>query len=145
MEFLSETLIVVVVLVAVAIAAVTFEAADPIEFWNRLAERYAADSRPDSARYAGQQILFGGPRGFLKPLSRDASFDVAIDDFGLWIAARGIDAQGAPLVIKIPGTHVRPAGRRGQGQVFELYAEPPVRIAVTGELAAELLQKSQPA
>ena len=145
MEYLNETLIVLAVLVAVAIAAVKFEPADPFEVWNRLAERYAASDRPSSIQYAGQQILFGGPRGFLKPLSPEASFDVAIDEFGLWLAARGLDAQGAPLVLKIPGTHVRAAGRRGRGQLFELYAEPPVRIAVTGELAAQLLQKSRPA
>jgi hypothetical protein len=145
MEYMAETLTVLAILVAVAVAAVAFEPANPVEHWTRLAEHYATDGRPDSIQYSAQQILFGGPRGSLKPLGPDASFDVAIDDFGLWLAGRGIDADGTPRTLRIPGTHVRPAGRRGMAQLFKLYAEPPVRIAVVGELGAELLKKSQPA
>lgn len=144
MEYFSETLVVLLILVSVAVAAVMFEPADPLDAWRRLAERYGTSDRPSNAQHAMQQIQFGGPRGTLKPLSPDATFDVAIDDFGLWIAARGIDAGDVSPTLKIPGTHVRPAGKRKNGFVFKLYAEPPVRILVEGELGSELLRKSQP-
>lgn len=144
MEYFGETLIVVMVLVGVAVAAIMFEPADPLDNWRRLAERYGTGDRPANVQYAMQQILFGGQRGALKPLGPSATFDVAIDDYGLWIMARDIDAAASAPILRIPGTHVRAAGRRGEAYLFKLFAEPPVRIGVGGELAADLLQKSQP-
>jgi hypothetical protein len=143
MEYFGETLMVVMVLVAVAVAAIMFEPADPLDNWRRLAERYGTGDRPANVQYVTQQVLFGGPRGALKPLEPNATFDVAIDEYGLWIMARDIDAVAPAPTLKIPGTHVRTAGKRGQAYLFKLFAEPPVRIGVGGELAAELLQKSQ--
>ena len=89
---------------------------------------------------AGQ---FGGPRGALKPLNQSATFDVEIDEFGLSLAGRGIGSEDSRDIVRGPGTHVRPAGKRKQGYVFKLYAEPPVRILVSGELGSEMLRKSQ--
>ena len=143
MEYFSETLVVLLILVAVAVAAVAFEPADPLDNWKRLTERYAANGWPGSPQFTMQQIHFGGPRGALKPLSESATFDVEIDDVGLCLAGRGIGAEDTPDIIRIPGTHVRPAGKRKQGYVFKLFAEPPVRILVSGELGSEMLRKSQ--
>ena len=143
MEYLGETIIVFLILIAVAVATVMFEPADPLDHWRRLVERYATSDRPGGVQFEMQQIAFGGPRGALKPLGVSATFDVAIDDYGLWILARGIDTADTSRRIAIPGTHVRPAGKRKQGFVFKLYAEPPVRILVGGELGSELLRKSQ--
>ena len=143
MEYFGETLIVLLILVAVAVAAVMFEPADPLENWKRLNERYGTSSWPGNPQFTMQQIQFGGPRGGLKPLSSSAAFDVEIDEFGLCLAGRGIGAEGGPEVIRVPGTHVRPAGKRKQGYVFKLYAEPPVRILVAGEVGAELLRRAQ--
>jgi hypothetical protein len=143
MEYLGETLIVLLILVAVAVAAVMFEPADPLDNWRRLAERYGTNDRPANAQYPMQQVLFGGPRSGLKPLAPGANFDIAVDDYGLWIAARGIDAGGSSPTLKIPGTHVKPAGKRKSGFVFKLFAEPPVRILVAGEAGSELMRRSQ--
>ena len=145
MEYFSETLIVLFILVGVAVAAVMFEPADPLDNWRRLAERYATNDRPANPQYTMQQVFFGGPRGSLQPLGPGATFDVAIDEYGLWIAARGVEAGGVPSTLKIPGTHVRPAGKRKNGFLFKLNAEPPVRVLVGGELGSELLRKSQAA
>ena len=143
MEYFGETLIVLLILVGVAVAAVMFEPADPLDNWRRLAERYGTSDRPANAQYPMQQVLFGGPRGALKPLAPNANFDIAVDDYGLWIAARGIDAGDVAATLKIPGTHVKPAGKRKTGLLFKLFAEPPVRILVGGEPGSELLRRSQ--
>ncbi len=90
-----------------------------------------------------QQIFFGGPRSALKPLAPSATFDIAVDDYGLWIAARGIDAGDLAPTLKIPGTHVKSAGKRRNGFVFKLFAEPPVRILVGGEPGSELMRRTQ--
>jgi hypothetical protein len=131
------------ILVAVAVAAVAFEPADPLENWKRLTERYGTSSWPGNPQFTMQQIHFGGPRGALKPLNPSATFDVEIDEFGLSLAGRGIGSEDSRDIVRVPGTHVRPAGKRKQGYVFKLYAEPPVRILVSGELGSELLRKSQ--
>ncbi len=141
MEYLSETIVVLMILVVVAVAAVSFEPADPLENWKRLIERYGTNGWPGNPQYTMQQIHFGGPRGGLKPLGPSATFDVEIDEFGLCLAARGIETEEGPDIVRIPGTHVRPAGKRKQGLVFKLYAEPPVRILVGGDLGSELLRK----
>lgn len=143
MEYFGETLTVLVVLVAVAVAAVMFEPADPLDNWRRLAERYGTTDRPANAQYPMQQIFFGGPRSALKPLAPSATFDIAVDDYGLWIAARGIDAGDLAPTLKIPGTHVKSAGKRRNGFVFKLFAEPPVRILVGGEPGSELMRRTQ--
>lgn len=143
MEYLDSALIVFAVLIAVAIAAVMFEPAKPLENWHRLAERYGTTGQPSEAQFMNQDIRFGGQRGGLRPLNPYVSFDVAIDDFGLWLVCRGLEDPNISAAIRVPGTHVRPAGRRGRGHVFDLYAEPPVRIAVAAELGNALLQKSQ--
>ncbi len=143
MEYFGETIIVLLILLVVAVAAVAFEPADPLDNWKRLTERYGTSSWPGNPQFTMQQIQFGGPRGALKPLGPSAVFDVEVDDFGLCLAARGIDSGDSPDIVKIPGTHVRTAGKRRQGYVFKLFAEPPVRILVSGELGSELLRKSQ--
>lgn len=143
MEYLGETIVVLLILAGVAVAAVAFEPADPLDNWNRLIERYGTSGWPENPQFTGQQIEFGGPRGGLKPLGPSVAFDVKIDDFGLCLAGRGIGSGETPDIIRVPGTHVRPAGKRKQGFLFKLYAEPPVRILVGGELGSEMLRKAQ--
>jgi hypothetical protein len=141
MDFLGPAFVVFAILIVVAIAAVAFEPANPFEQWLRLAERYATERRPSEVQHPGQRILFGGKRGSLKPLTPFVTVDVTVDDFGLWLVCKGVeDPQFAPAV-KIPGTHVRAAGNKGKHYVFELYAEPPVRIAVSGALGQELANR----
>lgn len=138
MSFLGPAFVVFAILMVVAIAAVAFEPANPLEQWQRLAERYATERRPSEVQFPGQRILFGGKRGSLKPLTPFVTIDVTVDDFGLWLVCKGVEAEQFDPAVKIPGTHVRAAGKHGKHHVFELYAEPPVRIAVRGELGQEL-------
>ena len=138
MDFLGPAFVVFAILMVVAIAAVAFEPANPLEQWLRLAERYATQRRPSEVQFPGQRILFGGKRGSLKPLTPFVTIDVTVDDFGLWLVCKGVEAEQFDPAVKIPGTHVRAAGKHGKHHVFELYAEPPVRIAVQGELGQEL-------
>lgn len=144
MDFLGPTLIVFAILIGVAVAAVSFQPANPLKDWHRLAERYATADRPAAAQFTGQAIRFGGERGGLKPLNRFVSFDATIDDHGLWLVCRGAESPDVQAAVKIPGTHVRPAAKRGRGYVFELFAEPPVRIAVGNDLGTAVMQKLQP-
>ena len=141
MEYLGETIVVLLILVGVAVAAIAFEPADPLDNWRRLIERYGTSGWPENPQFRGQQIEFGGPRGALKPLSPSATFDVELDDFGLCLAGRGIGSGETPDIIRVPGTHVRPAGKRKQGFLFKLYAEPPVKMGVRGEFGETLMSR----
>lgn len=141
MSFLGPAFVVFAILMVVAIAAVAFEPANPLEQWQRLAERYATERRPSEVQFPGQRILFGGKRGSLKPLTPFVTIDVTVDDFGLWLVCKGVEAEQFDPAVKIPGTHVRAAGKHGKHHVFELYAEPPVRIAVQGAFGQELANR----
>ena len=141
MDFFGPAFVVFAILIVVAIAAVAFEPANPFERWLRLAERYATERRPSEVQFPGQRILFGGKRGRLKPLTPFVTIDVTVDGFGLWLVCKGVEAEQFDPAVKIPGTHVRAAGKHGKHQVFELYAEPPVRIAVQGALGQELADR----
>lgn len=142
MDFLGPALVVFAILIVVAIAAVSFEPANPLQQWLRLAERYATERRPSQVEFADQRILFGGKRGSLKPLTPFVTIDATVDDFGLWLVCKGVEAEQFDPAVKIPGTHVRAAGNHGKHYVFELYAEPPVRIAVQGALGQELASRA---
>ena len=144
MDLIGPAFVVFAILIVVAIAAVSFEPANPFEHWVRLAERYATERRPSEIGFADQRILFGGKRGRLKPLTSFVAFDATVDDFGLWIVCKGVEAEQFDPALKIPGTHVRAAGSNGKYHVFELYAEPPVRIAVGGALGQELASRVGP-
>ncbi len=144
MDYLGPTLVVFAILLVVTIAALSFEPANPLEKWLSLAQRYATERRPSAVQFPGQHILFGGQRGRLKALNEFVSFDVAIDDFGLWLVCKGIDTARVPAALKIPGTHVRSHGEHGKHYLFDLYAEPPVRIALRGEAGAELQARCRP-
>ena len=141
MSFLGPAFVVFAILMVVAIAAVAFEPANPLDSWLRLAQRYATERRPSEVGFADQRILFGGKRGRLKPLTPFVTIDATVDDFGLWLVCKGIEAEQFDPAVKIPGTHVRSAGKHGNKHVFELYAEPPVRIAVHGALGQELANR----
>jgi hypothetical protein len=139
MEYLGPTFIVFAILLVVTIAAFSFEPANPLEAWFKLAERYQTGRRPSAVEFTDQSLLFGVKR--VRRLNDFARFDVTIDDFGLWIIYRNNDQDDVPGALKIPGTHVRFRGRHGQRYLFELYAEPPVRMAVRGNLGATLSQR----
>lgn len=141
MDFIGPALVVFAILIVVAIAAVSFEPANPLEQWLRLSERYATERRPSEVQFADQRMLFGGNRGRLKPLTPFASIDATIDDFGLWLVCKGVEDEQFEPALKIPGTHVRAAGKHGRHYLFELYAEPPVRIAVQHTLGRELANR----
>ena len=145
MEYFGPAIIVFVILIGVAVAAVAFEPANPLQNWFRLAEVYGTDDTPAEPQFSGQQVFFGGNRGALKPLHPNATFDATIDDFGLWLVLNNLQTPDAKPGIRIPGSHIRPAGKPGRQYRFELYAEPPVRIAVSGDFGAELHRKCTPA
>ncbi len=143
MDFIGPTLIVFAVLIVVAIAALSFEPADPFAAWIKLAESYGTARRPSAIQHTGQRIRFGGQRGKLKHLNDFVTFDTTIDDFGVWIICNGIDEEQFPAALKIPGTHVRFAGAQRNEYLFDLYAEPPVRISAHGEFGQALEERSR--
>lgn len=145
MEFLGPSLIVLAILIGVAVAAVSFEPASPLKLWHKLMERYGTQDPPPGVQFRNQVILFGGRRGALQPLNAIVRFDATIDDFGLWLVCREPDNQELQAVIKVPGTHVRPAKGLNRGYQFELFSEPPVRIAVDDDLGAAIRKKGESA
>lgn len=143
MDFLAPTFIVFAVLLVVVIAAMSFEPADPFAAWVKLAERYGTQRRPSAVQFPGQRIRFGGQRGRPRHLNSFVTFDATIDDFGLWIICNGIDEAQFPAALKIPGTHVRAVGERAGQYLFDLYAEPPVRMVAHGDFGKALMERSR--
>ena len=141
MDYLGPAFIVFGILLVVMIAALSFEPANPLDAWFRLAERYQTSRRPSETQFADQALLFGLKR--VKRLNDFARFDATIDDFGLWIVYRNNDQDEVPSALKIPGTHVRFVGEQGRKYLFDLYAEPPIRMAASGEFGETLRQRCQ--
>lgn len=144
MAYMTQAFIAIAVIAVVAIAAVSYQPKNPLAPWLKLAERYATDRRPSQVMFARQQVFFSEGRSGLKTLGEFASFDATIDDFGLWLIYTGGEPEDVPPAVKIPGTHVRYQQQKGSQYVFELYAEPPVTIAVRGDFGDELMRRCQP-
>ena len=145
MEFMSEAFVVLAILLVVAVAAFSFEPANPLEPWLRLVQSYGTERQPSSVSFADQEVLFGAGRKGLKKLSIAAKFDATIDDFGFWLSYKGPLPEDATETVKLPGTHIRFLLQNRNQYVFELFAEPPVTMAVSGELGETLMNKCQPA
>jgi len=143
MAYLTQAFIAIAVIAVVAIAAVSFEPANPLAPWLKLVGRYATDRRPSQRTFTDVGILFGATRGALKALTDFGKFDVELDDFGLWLIYKGPLPDDCAAGIKIPGTHVRFIKQKGDQYLFDLFAEPPVRIAVQGGVGAMIHQKCQ--
>ena len=139
MEYLTQIFIVFIILFVVVIAAVSFQPANTLDAWMKLAERYQTGRRPSEIQFSDQLLMFG--TGRVRRLNDFARFDVTIDDFGLWIIYRNNDQEELPSALKIPGTHVRYEAHHGQQYLFKLFAEPPVRMAAKGDFGAQLLSK----
>ena len=145
MEFMSEAFVVLAILLVVGIAAFSVEPTNPLEPWLRLVQSYGTERQPSQVTFADQEVLFGAKRKGLKKLSIAAAFDATVDDFGFWLTYKGPLPEDATETIKIPGTHVRFMLQNGNQYVFELFAQPPVTVAVKGELGAVLMERCQPA
>lgn len=145
MEFMSEAFVVLAILLVVGIAAFSFEPVNPLEPWLRLVQSYGTERQPSQVTFADQEVLFGAKRKGLKKLSIAAKFDATIDDFGFWLTYKGPLPDDAAETVKLPGTHVRFLLQNGDQYVFELFAEPPVAVALNGQLGAMLMERCQPA
>lgn len=141
MDYLGPTFIVFAILLVVMIAAISFQPANPLDAWFRLAERYQTPRRPSETQFSNQALMFGLKR--VKRLNDFARFDATIDEFGLWIIYSNNPQDEVPSALKIPGTHVRFVGEHGRKYLFDLYAEPPIRMAASGEFGATLRQRCQ--
>jgi hypothetical protein len=131
MEYLTEAFIAIAIIAVVAIAAVSFEPSNPLAPWLKLADRYGTDRRPSQRAFTDIGVLFFG------------KFDVELDDFGLWLIYKGPLPDDCAAGIKVPGTHVKFVKQKGDQYLFDLFAEPPVRIAMQGEPGAMIQQKCQ--
>ena len=141
MDYLGPTFIVVAILLVVTIAALSFEPGNPLDAWLKLAQRYQTPRRPSERQFTNQVLLFGQKRA--NRLNDFARFDATIDDFGLWIIYGNNPQEEIPSAIKIPGTHVRFIGEHGRKYLFDLYAEPPIRMSASGEFGEALKQRCQ--
>ena len=144
MEYLGSALVALAVLLVVVIAAFSFEQTNPLDAWFRLIQSYATPRAPSQVSYPNQEIRFGSKAGNLKNLAIAAKFDATLDDFGFWITYKGPLPDEVPDTVKIPGTHIRFVRQKSNEFVFDLFAEPPVKIGVRGELGSALMERCQP-
>jgi len=144
MEYLGSAFIALAILLVVVIAAFSFEQTNPLDSWLRLAQSYATPRAPSQVSYTHQDILFGAKSGSLRSLAIAAKFDATIDDFGFWIIYKGPLPDEVPDTVKIPGTHIRFVGQKGNQFIFDLFAEPPVKVGLHGELGSLLMDRCQP-
>jgi hypothetical protein len=144
MEYLGSAMIALAILLVVVIAAFSFEQTNPLDPWLRLIQSYATSRAPSQVSYVDQDIRFGTKSGSLKSLAIAAKFDATIDDFGFWITYKGPLPDEVPDTVKIPGTHVRFLAQKGSEFVFDLYAKPPVKVGLRGELGSTLMERCQP-
>jgi|GEM_PF-1857050 len=145
MEQMGSAFIALAVILVVALAAFSFQPANPLEPWLRLVQSYGTSRQPSQVLFVDEEVTFGGKRGGLKKLSIAAKFDATIDDFGFWLTYKGPLPDECPDTVKIPGTHIRLVTQAGRDPVFELYAEPPVTVGLRGDLGEQLMQRCQPA
>ena len=141
---MGSAFIALAVVLVVAIAAFSFEPANPLEPWLRLVTSYGTPRQPSQVAFTDQEVQFGGKRGGLKNLAIAAKFDATVDEFGFWLTYKGPLPEDCTDTLKIPGTHVRYVARVGRQQVFELFASPPVTIGLSGELSDVLMQRCRP-
>ena len=141
MDYFGPTFIVFAVLLVVMIAALSFQPANPLDAWLKLAQRYQTARRPSERQFTEQKLQFGIKR--VSSLNDFARFDATIDDFGLWIVYSNNTQEEVPSALKIPGTHVRYVGENGRKYLFDLYAEPAIRMAASGEFGETLRQRCQ--
>lgn len=141
MSYLGLSLIALAVIAVVAVAAVAFEPANPFAPWLRLAERYGSGARPAQVSHTDEPLLFGGPRGTLRPLGDATLFDALVDEEGLWLVMKGARPEEGRSVLKIPGTHIRFAGQKGEQFRFDIFAEPPVRVGMYGQIGKDISER----
>lgn len=141
MEYLGSALIALAALLVVVIAAFSFQPANPLDPWLRMVKSYAAGTRAPKVAFADQDVQFGAKRSGLKNLAIAAKFDATIDEFGFWLTYKGPLPEDCPATVKIPGTHIRHVSSAGRQEVFEVFASPPIKIGLRGELADELQQR----
>ena len=144
MEYFGSAFIAFAILLVVVIAAFSFEQPNPLEPWLRLVQSYGTPRTPSQVSFVDQDVRFGGKRGSLKSLSIAAKFDATIDDFGFWLNYKGPLPEDCPDTVKVPGTHIRLVSQTGGQYVFDLYADPPVKVGVHGELGDKLMERCQP-
>lgn len=138
---MTQIFIVFGILLVVVVASLAFEPGNPFDAWMKLAERYQTGRRPFEIQFTDQPLMFGVKR--VRRLNDFARFDTAIDEFGLWIIYRNNDQEGVPDALKIPGTHLRFEASHGKQYLFQLYAEPSIRMAARGEFGEALMNKLQ--
>ena len=141
MEYLGSAIVVFGILAAVAVATIVFEPASPFTLWIKLAEHYGTDRRPAQVTHPNEMILFASARGGFKSLGEGTTFDASIDDDGLWLAMKGNRPDGSASVLKIPGTHIRFSEQRGEQYRFDVFARPPVKVALYGDFGNAIMQR----
>lgn len=141
MEYLGPAFVVFAILLVVIIAAFSFEPASPFGPWLELAGRYGRDSHPSKFTFTDEHVLFGSARGSFKGLAQFAAFDATLDEYGLWLLFKGALPEETPPALNIPGTHVRFIEQKGEQYRFELFAEPPVKIAAYGEFGQAIKRR----
>lgn len=144
MAYMTQAFIALAVIAVVAIAAVSFEPANPFASWLELAKRYGTDRLPSQFVFTGEHILFGATRGPLRSLKQYAVFDATLDEYGLWLHVKGTIPDGCPPTLKIPGTHIRSVKQKGEDYHFEIFAEPPVKMVAHGALGKGIMRRCRP-
>ncbi len=145
MDDLSTSLIVLMILAAVAVAAVAYTPTSFIGQWRKLADRYETANSPQSVSFPNEYIMFGKLSFRLVPWKSDmaeyAKFDVELDDDGLWLLYDGPLPKKCPPRMFVPGDHIKYLRDKQDLYFFLVHANPPIPMTTKRELGDAIKRK----
>jgi hypothetical protein len=145
MDIIHTPFGVFIILGIVTVAAASYEPSGYLGNWRRLADRYKTNRPLARILFKGQHIfvgrLMGGPRFFADNIGEYARFDVDIGKEGLWLHYGGPMPKKAPDQMLIPWPCIEFRKKSDATYYFDVAADDPVEISVTGELALAIRRR----
>lgn len=135
MDFLASPLGVFAILAVITIAAVVYEPSSYVGIWREFAKHYETKRRPQSIRFAGEELSLGE--------DEFAHVDASIDDEGLWILYNGPEPGKAPECSLIPWDRLRFRRQTPSRYNFQVRLNQPLDIYVSPELGKAMQPRSQ--
>ncbi len=113
MDFIASPLGVVLILILVGVAAVSYEPGQFGGKWQTMADWFASDHRPQHVSFRQESVYVGAY----------AHCDVSLDMSGLWLQCDGEESRRAPPCLFIPWHCMRLRRRGNDSCVFMLRRE----------------------
>jgi hypothetical protein len=134
MDFITSPVFVLLILVAVTIAAFSFEPAKFVGAWREIGALYESERLPTSLTFRDVSIKLGA--------DDFAHIDAALDDEGFWMVFQGTTQGKAANCVLIPWDCVRFRQDKGDKQNFQIRGKNPIELMVSAELGTALQRRS---